>query len=542
MSNMEVDQNLNSPKILIVGAGPTGLTLAAELTRHHISCRIIDKSIKPVKTSNALGIQARTLEIFADMGIIDDFLQEGMQVKQLNIRNHHSLPITEIKLDQINSKYKFLLIIPQHKTEAILLKHLADRGIHVEMQTELMDLRQSENKTTAVIKDQYGNLEETEFDWIMACDGGRSIVREKCGMPFNGRDLPEHFVMIDANIETPLPANEIHLFLGKKGVVGILPYSKQYSRLIAEVTHDPLLKNTKTPVINDFERLTTERCFQPITFNDPIWTSGFWIHERLINHYQYQNIFFLGDAAHTHSPVGGQGMNIGIQDAYNLAWKFALVRNHNVNSIILTTYETERRPIARSVLKASTLGTHLISLQNYFLIKLRNFIIKQIASSKALTRKLQAAISETAIRYHHSAIVFEGLPYKRGLKAGQKFIDVECQGRWLFDYVQGSQHTILIFLPDPLSEETITIIQKLQQFLLNERFSNIFNIVVIHSSPLPDTLITGVHQIFDKEQKIHNSYNINFPALYVVRPDKYIGFRSGLSNNELIKFINHLFT
>ena len=235
-------------------------------------------------------------------------------------------------------------------------------------------------------------------------------------------------------------------------------------------------------------------------------------------------------------------MNIGIQDAYNLAWKFALSIKHNMNSTVLATYESERKPIARGVLKASTFGTHLISLQNYFLIKLRNFIIRKIASSKVLSKKLQAAISETSIRYPHSAIVFEGLPYKRGLKAGQKFIDVEWQGQSLFDYVKGTQHTILFFLPNQLNETKITTIKTLQNFLLNNRFINLFKIVLIHCLPLPDELMTSANQIFDKNSKIHNHYNINFPALYVVRPDKYIGFRSSLSDNELIQYISHLFT
>lgn len=529
----------NNIQVLIVGAGPTGLTLAAELTRHNIACRIIDKNIKPVQTSNALGIQARTLEIFADMGVLEQMFSLGIKVNIINVHSSNGSTIAQINLDQIHSKYQFVLVLAQQETERILLEHLSTKGIAVEMQKELIALEQKNDKSIVTLQSEDGQLEEATFDWIMACDGGKSIVRQQLDIPFEGKDLPEHFVMLDAKVDTSLMSDEIHIFLGKKGVFGILPYSKKYSRMIAEVTHDPQLKQEKSPTMTDFDRLVKERCGVRIQFTEAIWSSGFWIHERLVKQYQYQNIFFLGDAAHTHSPVGGQGMNTGIQDAYNLAWKFDLIVKNQMKDTVFTTYESERRPIAKIVLKASTLGTHFISLQNYFLVTLRNLIIKLIAKTK-ISKKLAAVVSDTAIQYHQSVIVHEGLPRKPGLKAGNKFMDVVWHGKSLFDCVQGTQHVILIFLPAHLDERVISEVKDIYLSLQNKRFVDLFKFIVIHRFLLPNDL-TFANSIFDKEQTVTKQYGINFPALYVIRPDKYIGYRGTLSKAEFSKYINNIF-
>lgn len=528
-------------KVLIVGAGPTGLTLAAELTRHNIAYRIIDKNIKPVQTSNALGIQARTLEIFADMGILDQALAEGVKVNSLNIHSRKGNTIAQIKLDQINSRYQFVLILAQHQTERILLEHLSKQGVTVEMQKELIALEQKENKSVVTLQNQDGQLEKAEFDWVMACDGGKSIIRQQLNIPFKGKDLPEHFVMLDAKVDTSLTSNEVHIFLGQEGVMAILPYSKKYSRVIAEVTNDPQLKEEKSPVITDFERLAKERCGIPIQFTDAIWSSGFWIHERIIEQYQFQNVFFLGDTAHLHSPVGGQGMNTGIQDAYNLAWKFALIIKNQMRSNVFNTYESERRPIAKIVLKGSTIGTRLISLQNYFLIKLRNLMLRLITKIKILNKKLTAAVSETSIQYTQSIIVCENLPYKTGLKAGCKFIDVIWHDQSLFDYVKGTQHVIMIFLPNRLDATDISNLNDIYMWLQNKPFANSFKFVIIHHVKLPNELAFFSNTIFDEKQSVAKKYGISFPALYAIRPDKYIGYRGTLDKNELFQYLNDIF-
>lgn len=525
-------------KVLIVGAGPTGLTLAIELAKRNIPFRIIDQTIKPVATSNALAVQIRTLELFEDIGIIDAALAEGTKLKKFNLIDKQGT-IAQVELSRIKTKFPFILGLSQQQTETIMLNHLASQGIQVEMSKHLIDIKLNNNQAEVTIVNPDEPIEITTFDWVMACDGGKSIIREKLKIPFLGHDLKEHFVMADALLESRLSPEEVYAFLSRDGVFAIIHHGHHYARIIADVTHDPKLKESKSPTADDFIELTQKRCPFSIQYKNIIWKTGFWIHRRLIEKYSYHNVFFLGDAAHLHSPIGGQGMNIGIQDAYNLAWKLALVLSGKANPTLLTTYETERRPIAENVLKFTTFFTHFMTIRNPILCRLRNFILRKIATSKKLSTQLINAIAETRLIYDKSLIVEDHISGPRP-KAGERFIDVNFNGQSLFDYVKGIKFTVIIFIPRILTNHEYSQFSKLHLYLNN--FPSLLNTVTIHRIPLTNNGYS-THNIFDKDSIIHESYGIKNPVFYLVRPDKYIGFRGKASSiKQFINYFDKIYT
>lgn len=537
--------------VLIVGAGPSGLTMAIELTRHGIPCRIIDKKVKPLTTSNALAVQARTLEIWDDQDIIDAALAVGIKLQALNIYADKK-QISQISLRDIKSYYPFVLGIPQQETEHLLKMHLERLGVKVEMSVELVDFTEDAETITIVLKHDDGQLEKILVNWLIACDGAHSFVRNKLNLPFQGKKLKEHFVMADLKVDGSLALNEGYAFLSDHGPLAIIPFNEEYTRIIAGVTDDATLKESVTPDIKDFERLIAERCCIALKLSETQWTSGFWINERIIPQYRYKHIFFVGDAAHIHSPVGGQGMNTGIQDAYNLAWKLALVIKKNVNSEILDSYQIERRPIAKHVLKGSTLMTSLITLKNYLLRQIRNHVLAFLVRKEVVNKKIAAAISETDIHYHNSPITTDKFCQNwlnknhARIKAGDHLFDgtVSQHGKLLrlFDLVRGVKFCVLLFCGEQLTSFDLQEMQQLQK-ILNDNYPDYFN---CHIIMLKNSLVSveqNSNSVYIDDGTLHQQYGISKPSLYLLRPDKYFGFSGYLSDkNSLIAYIEKVFS
>ena len=387
--------------ILIVGAGPSGLTMAAELQRHGIPFRIIDKNIKPVPTSNALVAQARTLEVWDDMGLLQNALEQGNKELGFNFYSGDK-KIVHLDFSLLNTDLKFLLGISQHLTEEMLINHLQSKNIPIEMEVDLINIEEENNKTIATLKNKKGETETVQADWLIACDGGRSFIREKLQIPIADQELSQHFVLADIEIKSKISNQEGYIFASKNGFFLILPYNKIYSRMIAEVSNDPILRTAKALTNEQVARLFIERCPLKLEIGEPIWTSGFWIHERIVSEYRHNNVFFVGDAAHTHSPAGGQGMNTGIQDAYNLAWKLAFVIQSKANDSILDTYHAERYAVGKAVLRNTTLMTNMMTLKSFVLRGLWRAVISVVMKSRTIRKKMANTLGQLNIHYRDS--------------------------------------------------------------------------------------------------------------------------------------------
>lgn len=523
MEKITAQENLTP--VLIVGAGPSGLTMALELQRHGIPFRIIDKKIKPVPTSNALAAQTRTLEVWDDENLISAALTRGMPIYNFNGYANNK-KIIDLNFKTIPSAFRFLLSISQHQTESMLLDRLQQKNILVEMNVELVDFSEGK-RIAAVLRHPDGSFEDIQTSWLIACDGSHSIIRTKLNVPFVGKELPQHFILADVKIKSDLPPNSVNAFFSDQGPFALIQFDKDYYRIIAEVTHHPEFKTAKNISLDQLQQLARERCPLPLALSEPIWTSGFWIHERMIHSFSKENIFFMGDAAHIHSPVGGLGMNTGIQDAYNLAWKLAMVIQNKAPAKILSTYQTERVPVAKTVLRNTTMLTRIVTLHNSLLCRLRNFMIAQLLKNEKNRQKMLANMTQLTIRYSDNLLVKECLPKAKGPHAGSRMLySSDPSSSDLMNHTRGIEHCLLFFTANEMD-----LTQSIQlKNVIATTHPGLCKFILIHKHNSISSW-TDIN-ILDVDNTLHELYHARYPCIYLVRPDKVIGFRGTMRDSE----------
>lgn len=509
--------------VLIVGAGPTGLMMANELKRHNIPFRIIDKNAEQTQGSNATWIQTRTLEIFDTIGMIDSFLKIGHKCHTINgyVKGKCSF---KMPLNNIDSTYPFILMLPQKDTEHLLNKKLNDSKIYVERSHELINVKQTNGGIFSTIKLFNGDTETITSDWLIACDGANSTVRSKCQIAFPGENISEQFMVADAELNSFLPTDEIHVFFDKGTVFpekatifSAFPCSSKRYRLIAN-----LYNETPRQIfhVHEVEDVVFERTYENYIVKNISWISPFWIHDKMVDNMQYDAIFLLGDAAHIHSPAGGQGMNTGIQDAFNLAWKLALVIKGKANKTLLNSCQKERFPIVKNIVKQTDFYTNMFLFDKSFFSKLKKFGHELLENSH-LSQKIGQKLTQIDIYYKKSPVInYEIKPNAKSPKQGKRAPDVSIShSKKLSEYLSNSMHNILLFTSDHLTKHDLKQIQKLQNIIEN-KFSDIIKMFVITNKNLDD--VNNI--IIDETKAIHYKYNVNHLCTYIIRPDNYIAY------------------
>lgn len=380
--------NNPNPKILIVGAGPTGLTAALTLARQGIKARIIDKRPEPITTSNALAIQPRTLEQWKKMGFVDEALALGHKIQGMRLWTADK-PLATLSLGDLPTRYPFILALPQAKTERLLAKHLELSGLHVERNATLESLELLEEEIKATI-----NGRQERYSWVIGCDGANSTAREAAAISFHGENLPQHFIMADININWDKPSDYGSAILTPQGPIAFFPLdSNGFGRLIIDVTGDSRYEDKATPTLKDFEDRLKERIGAKVQLEEPEWTSSFWIQSRIAASYRKGRLFLAGDAAHRHSPFGGQGLNTGVQDAYLLGALLAKAIQTG-NESELDKYEKIRHPIGKEIVHRTDIMTRLITTRSRTIQLIRNFIIKHLLKFDAIRKRAAMTITE----------------------------------------------------------------------------------------------------------------------------------------------------
>lgn len=522
--------------VLIVGAGPTGLMMACELERHDIPFRIIDKKPGLTQGSNATWIQTRTLEIFDAIGIVDRFLKIGHRCEAINFYANGKA-LVNIPLTQIDSTYPFILMLPQSETERLLNEKLKESNIRVERSLELVNIKQTNNGVVSTIQLPDGDTENITSDWVIACDGANSTVREKCKISFPGEDLPEQFMVADAKMSSFLPANEIHVFFDKgtifpeKGtLLSAFPWGSKEYRLSANLYLDsPRQSFTEQEV----REVVAERTYGNYIVDTVSWISPFWIHSKIVAQMQQGSIFLAGDAAHIHSPAGGQGMNTGIQDAFNLAWKLALVIKRKANGSLLNSYQLERFPIVKNIVNQTDFYTNMVLFDKSFFSKLKKFS-HNLLEHPQLSKKISEKLTQVDIHYKSPVINYEEKPKEKSPQQGERAPDVTINdSKKLYEHLSNSMHNILLFAGNNPAEADLEKIKELQNVIEN-KFSEILKMFVITNKNLE--AINNI--IFDTTSAIYHRYNITHFCTYIIRPDKYIAYYSSAINlTSIEKFL-----
>ena len=443
--------------VLIAGAGPTGLTLAITLCQLGIKPRIIDKAAQSSTVSKALAVWSGSLEVLQGMGVIDRFLAAGTRLNALSAGTG-TRELMSLKIGTgIDSPYPFPLLLPQSGTEKILGERLAALGVTIERSVELTGLKQDAGGVTATLRHADGRSEEAHCRYLVGCDGARSVVRHELDIAYEGYTEPDTYVLGDVRIDGPtLDRRNIYINLRGGGAVALFPYEDDTWRIFAK--RGPVPAGADEPAaLEELQRHMDRHGPPGAKLRDPRWLSTFRVNERLAARYRVGNCFLAGDAAHIHSPAGGQGMNTGIQDAVNLGWKLAYVlQGAGDAAILLDSYEAERRPVARHVIKGSADRLHVAFNDSRLFQAVRNTVVSLIGNLSAIQRKIQTELSETEIVYRDGPLVALGSPPARprrtevGARAyDATLIDPETgRERPLWPLLCGFRHTLLLFGDD----------------------------------------------------------------------------------------------
>ncbi len=494
--------------VLIVGAGPTGLMLANQLQRRGVRTRIIDRHSGPAQQSRALGVQARTLEIYQHLGIAKRAIELGKLGNGANIwaQGRHMANVPLNGAGGSETPYPYILVLGQDDNELIMGDKLRELGGFVQWNTELVRLAQGPDRVTATLKGADGASRTITARYVAGCDGARSAVRELNGITFPGAPYEHVFFVADVECTGSMIADEVNVHLFKDGFHLLFPMrGPDHWRIVGILPPD--MRGRTDLKFEDVIPTLRQEAGSELTFKSCSWFSTYRIHHRHASHFRAGRCFLLGDAAHIHSPVGAQGMNTGLQDAYNLAWKLALVVKGTADASLLDSYEEERLPVAQRLLNTTDRGFRLVVSDSWVAGLFRTKILARIAAFAMGIERIQKfafrTVSQTGINYRKSSLS-EG---KKGVagdapRAGDRF-------PWLK----------LKFRPNGMVEDTF---EKLDDTK--------FNLIVI-GQPAPSAAALGlgdlarIHAIPDEpfnRQELAR-VGITSSAFYLLRPDGHVG-------------------
>jgi 2-polyprenyl-6-methoxyphenol hydroxylase-like FAD-dependent oxidoreductase len=501
---------MQKPQVLIVGAGPTGLMMACQLTLFGIPFRIIEKNDHPAKESRALGIQARTLEVFRQMGLIDQFIKNGQKTKALNYivgNTQRRIPIEN--MGQGLSEFPFLLMHEQSKTEKVFNDFLHQHNKQIEWSTELVSFTQDSESVTTVLKSKNEKEEKTEFDYVFGADGARSVVRHGLGIPLAGATYHQLLYVLDCKVESPMfKDSEVYLSLSKNVFTAFFPLAHNIWRIIGVVPDELTQKEHIT--FEDIKAHFSEKLTIPVTISDPNWISVYHSHHRCVKEFRLGRCFLGGDAAHIHSPVGAQGMNTGLQDAYNLAWKLSFVLQKKADPSLLDTYNEERLPFAKRLVETTDRVFSLVVSENPFKSVFTKYLaplIMQAFVKKSFSRKFMfLTISQIGISYEHGSLSQDasyGKFPKSAPKPGDRlpyvlFPNEKNETKNIQEYVTSTMMELFVF-----DEDTSLLTS------IIEKYKDIIRVTVLK-----------------RNNKLFETFGITSNGLYLVRPDMYIAYRS----------------
>ncbi len=513
--------------VLIVGAGPTGLIMACELLTLGVPCRLIDRLEQPVTTSRSFTIHARTLELLDTLGLVDEFLAHGHKSYAMEYHFQGKDETASLNFRELESLYPFCLIINQSDTEAILRQHFAHLGGVIEWQTKLIHLAQSDD-TMAVTLEQADGVQETlQPTWVIGCDGFYSTVRQQLALPFDGEQYAGEMKMMDVEVTGfTLSDDKIYYFINKDHMLLMtrLP-GNNYRVLISDTG-----QGTKTETArSDFQAVLDQHFHGAVTLSEPEWTTVFKTGRRKVDTYRSGRVFLAGDAAHINSPAGGQGMNVSMQDAFNLAWKLAMVMKGQASDALLDTYERERLPIAAQM----QAGTQY--LQNIIMAH-GSGMEERIALTRAPQWNRNAVNQVAGISY----------TYRTGeataLTSGDRVPNVEYGGgAYFYNLIDRAVPTLVLLLADDSTAEDFAALEALVAEVIRDVTAPLI-VRYIVSDALAAEIEPHEDMIIDGPGSIRDRFSAReITRMFVIRPDRHIDFEAD-SRDSLLAHLQQYYT
>lgn len=444
-----VQPTLTKTQVIIVGAGPTGLSLGAQLIRFNIDFFIIEKNAEITHLSKALVVHARSMEIFREIGLTDKALKQGRITKAANVYYKGKQKVV-IKIGELGkglSPFPFTLSLEQSKTEKLLADHLAEKGKTIHWNSNFERFEETANG----VKVYYTNHEGPQVvvgAYLVGCDGARSLVRHQIGLPFEGDTLPKLFYVTDVTLSSPvIDKDELFICLIKKGFVLFFPMEGSGHYRVIGILPNKTDEDEQF-TFQQIEGFIKEQIVIPVDFKEVRWFSTYKVHTRKANSFIKGRCLIAGDAGHIHTPAGGQGMNTGIQDAYNLAWKLAYTIRYGVAAFVLESYDTEREQNARRLLKTTDRlfdnMAGVTKVTNFMRLHVIPLVAGLLTKNPFFKKKLFPGVSQIGIKYPDSALTIKS--QIQHVNAGDRMPYIEFpDGSNIFDYLAVASFKVLFF-------------------------------------------------------------------------------------------------
>lgn len=518
--------------VLIVGGGPTGLTLGLELALQGISFRIVDMAPDFSEKSKALAMQARSQELLARHGLGRKLLDSGITVGGATIivkgREVADVDLMRIAGQVKNCMYAPTLVIAQSDTERILHERLRQYGSTLERGVTVKNIAQDGGGVTAILEKSAGTQETVHVKYVVGTDGAHSTVRHASDVfTFDGGVYEQDFILCDARLRATKTGTGRNLFLCLgQGVLVIFPLKDNMVRIVASRVGKP----EREPDLKDFQQLLDTMKPGHGELYDSTWIASYSLHHMGVNTYRDRRLFVAGDAAHIHSPVGGQGMNTGIQDAINLGWKLGAVLRGERPDSFLDTYHQERHPVGQHLLNTTDWVFTWLTWTNPIYIYIRNFIVPWVVpymtSRPERTRKGYQGISELAIRYRKSSIVWTGTGFSGPVLGGNRapdgmIEDADGEDKSLYEVLRGDRHSVLLFSGTNSRAASPAELEMAKKNFLDARPPNSkADVYVFHNCAQLGTLRPG--EFKDLTDGMHESYGFADPGYAYIRPDFHV--------------------
>ena len=508
--------------VLVVGAGPVGLTVGSELLRHGAGCRVIDRLLDPPQYAKAVGIQPRTLEVWEDMGLVREALDAAIQMRgQIVFVNGEEVAKMELSLPA-DVPYTFMAL-PQYETERILNQHLERLGGRVERGVALEGVAQDDEGVTAVLAGPQGE-ERLRARFLVGCDGAHSVVRRELGLEFEGGRFAEEYMLGDVEVSWSFPAGfairATHVSDGSTDDVLVcipLPGSGRYRistlvppELAGTETEHGFATDRPAPTLRHLQAALDRIAPEQTVARNLRWSSVFRISHRLVDRYSIGRVFVCGDAAHIHPPTGAQGMNTGIQDGYNLAWKLALALHGAAAPGLLDSYHAERHPVGEEVVGRTVQHART------------GFEADPDEPAMVMMREAQLLLG-----YPDSPLVAEIGSFDGGPGAGARAPDATGLERTgapfplrLFELLRGTDHVLLLYAD---SADALPHLQEVADVAVGRAPHRLRAYAVL--APQLETGWLGIGSVRDAQNTFRAAYGASGPCAYLVRPDGYVGYR-----------------